>query len=108
MGYLKIKQGESYPVYITLNQDGKTLLPEMIGDLKVCIGSDFSKTYSAGGVKFDAASSRWYIHPTQEETMKLPHGRHKVTCHVKYGDGTILIADIGFILVEKSCCGEVF
>lgn len=108
MGYLKIKQGESYPVYIALNQDGETLLPEMIRDLKVCVGSEFSKTYSAGGVKFDTASNRWYIHPTQEETLKLPDESHKVTCHVKYQDGTILIVDVGHILVEGTCCGEVF
>lgn len=41
-----IMQGDSYPIYIDLLQDGSPLKPHMIDDLAVYVGKSLSKTYS--------------------------------------------------------------
>ena len=71
---ITLKQGESFRIYINLNQDGQVLTPSMISDIMFCIGSDFVKTMSNGGVEFDTSSGRWFIFPTQEETLDLSAG----------------------------------
>lgn len=105
---IKIQQGESYPIYITLTQDGVVLTPDLVVDLKVCIGDALSKTYSAGDVKFDEEMEKWYIWPTQQETIALSEDSYSVQCHVKYQDGSLLIVTVGRIHISESCCGEVF
>ena len=100
-----ITQGESYPIYIRLWQDGQTLTPAMISALKVCIGGYLSKTYGSGEVKYDPDQEEWYIWPTEEETLNLPDGSHAVCCHVKYPDGTKLIEQVGRIRVKPCGCG---
>lgn len=79
-----IMQGDSYPVYIDLLQDGASLKPFMIDDLEVYVGESLRKTYSGGGVQFDEATLRWYIRPSQEETLGLEEGVHNVVVRVKY------------------------
>ena len=66
-----IMQGDSYPIYMELTQDGAPLTPDMVAELEVCVGDKLRKLYSATEVFYDEASDRWYIHPTQEETFGL-------------------------------------
>ena len=101
-----ITQGESYPIYITLRQDGRILTPELVADVKICIGN-FHKTLSEGGVQFDAENQRWWIKPTQEETMSIPAASYMATAHVAYADGTVLITPLDYVMIRGSCCGEV-
>ena len=79
-----IMQGDSYPVFINLTQDFKTLVPEMVDDLEICVGTDLRYYWADKSVLFDTASKRWYIWPTQEETFSLDPGTHKVEIRVKY------------------------
>ena len=80
----------------------------MISDIMFCIGSDFVKTMSIGGVEFDASTGRWFIFPTQEETLDLSAGEKPLVCSIKYPDGTVIIRDLDTVRVERSICQEVF
>ena len=104
---ITIKQGESYPIYITLKQDGMILTPDLIQDLKICIG-DFHKTYRSGGVRFDEQAQQWWIHPSQEDTLSMQAGSEKICAHVKYHSGAVYILELGRANVLPGCCGEVF
>lgn len=105
---IELKKGESYRIYLNLEQDGMPLLPEMIDDLKVCIGNRFHKTFRAGGVSFDLEKKQWLIFPTQEETIKMNEGVFHLCCHVKYPDSSVIITDLDTVSIVKTCCGEVF
>lgn len=48
---ITMTQGEQRTIPFNLKQDGHALNPEMISDLKVCVGS-VSKKYSEDSVKF--------------------------------------------------------
>lgn len=102
-----IKQGESFPIYITLKQDGVILTPDMIQDLKICIGG-FHKQYSDGGVRFDDQAQQWWVHPTQAETLAMPEGTERINAHVKYHDGAVCIEQLGTATIRAGCCEEVF
>lgn len=104
----KIRQGETYPIFINLVQDRQTLTPDMIADMKVCIGKTFSKTYQTGGVGFYEKTKQWYIFPTQQETLSMPVGNHDLCVHVKYKSGYVLIDTIDRIRVLSACCDDVF
>lgn len=105
---ITIRQGESYRIIFDLQQDGQTLAPDMIEDLKICIGSDYSKTYKKNGVFFDQGTNRWYIFPTQKETLEFDPGKKPIFCHIKYQDGTILIHELDTLNVTRSVCQEEF
>ena len=105
---IKITQGESYPIFINIKQDGVQLTPDMIQDLKICVGN-LHYTYLGGGVMYDASRLSWYINPTQQETLSLDKGKNEICAHVKYQDGTVIIDDLGILAVAQGCgCGEVF
>lgn len=105
---ITIRQGDSYPIFITLNQDGYVLTPEIVQDIKVCIGESFHKTYSEGGLQFDPSRNQWYIWPTQEETLAMEEGRSTVCCHIKYHNGSVIAKDIDRVNVTPGCCEEAF
>lgn len=104
---IEITQGESFPIYIDLTQDGAILLPEMIVDLKVCLGS-FHGTYSGGRVGFDDQTLQWWIQPTAEETMAMEPGTEDICAHIKYSGGNQLTVRLGKARINESCCGEVW
>lgn len=99
-----IKQGESRIIWIRLDLNGSTLTPDRIADLEICAGNDFHKTYSSGGVFWDAATSRWYIFPTAEETMNMEADTHTVSVHLHCHDGQVLIYDIDHLTVKEHSC----
>jgi len=103
---MTIRRGESYPIYISLKQDGVILTPDMIAGLKVCLG-DLHKTYGSG-VGFDEQTMQWWIHPTQAETLAMQKGQSEVCAHVKYHNGSLYIVDLGKVNVKSGCCEEVF
>ena len=79
-----IKQGDSVGIFLNLKQNGSVLLPEYVDDIEVCVGEGLRLTAVEGTVKYDSASKRWYIWPTQEQTFNLEEGSHKVEIRVKY------------------------
>ena len=105
---ITMRQGESYRIYLNLSQNDSVLTPDMIEDLKICIGDTFSKTWKQGGVAFDETQSRWLIFPTQRETLNMREGKSKISCHVKYPDSSVIITEIDILQVLKACCKEVF
>lgn len=104
---ITIKQGESYRIPFTLKQDGQIMTPDMIQDLKVCIG-DYHFKYSDGTLRFEEQSMEWWFRPTQGETLAMPEGRTKMCAHIKYHNGDILIEDAGAVIIKQGCCGEEF
>ena len=81
---MTIMQGDSYPIYIELTQDGDVLTPDQIAELEVCVGDQLRYLYSSGGVSFDKDSNEWMIYPTQQETLGLEIGSHVVMVRVRY------------------------
>lgn len=87
---MKVMQGDSYPIYIELKQDGNCLKPEMVADLEICIGKDgesgeaLRKLHSKGEVLFEESTGLWYIHPKQEETLGLDKGHYNVEARIRY------------------------
>lgn len=100
---IKIKRGESYPIFFNIKQDGMSLTPDMISDLEIHIGEMFQKTYQGGGVFYATDRGRWYIFPTASETKALEEGLHNVCAHFTYHNGETYIKDAGRIMV--SSCG---
>ena len=84
MASVKIRQGDSYPILINVKQEGVPLTPSMVDEVEVSIGSALRKTYTSGGVGYDPSLSRWYIFPTQQETIDLEAGDYEVMVRVKY------------------------
>lgn len=85
---MKIMQGDSYPIYMELKQDGTVLTPREVNELEVCVGVDgdvrLRKLLSQEEVQFDEKTKRWYIHPTQQETLDLETGAYQVSVRIRY------------------------
>lgn len=81
---MDMMQGDSYRIPFTLVQDDRSLTPEMLFELEVCVSTHLRYLYSEGAVFYDTDSGNWYIRPTQEETLELPPGNHSVICRIKY------------------------
>lgn len=95
-----IKQGDSFPIFLDLKQDGAALTPAMVDDLEISIGEEKRYAYTEGTVKYDASSIRWYIWPTQEDTFGMEEGSHKVECRIKYKNQNTTNVN-GFVLDDK-------
>ena len=107
---MKIMQGDSYPIYIELVQDCERLTPEMVADMEVCVGDVLRKLYTKGEVLFEEETNRWYIYPTQNETMELPVGEHPVIARIRYkniGNDEVVGVNLGTISVNDSTSEEV-
>jgi hypothetical protein len=73
--------------------------------MEICIGNHLRKLYTKNEVSFDDAEKRWYIHPTQEETMAFPVGKYHAIARIRYMDVTteqIIGVDLGEIEVVDS------
>lgn len=106
---MTIMQGDSYPIYIELVQDGKRLTPEMVADVEVCVGNKLRKLYTEDEVFFEDSTNRWYIYPTQEETMELPVDEHTVIARIRYknvGKDEVVGVNLGKIKVTDSISEE--
>lgn len=84
MASIRIMQGDTYPIYLSVKQDGTVLTPSLISDMEVCIGDGLRKTYIGGGVQFDSNLQKWYVIPTQRETYALYPGTNEVVVRIKY------------------------
>lgn len=100
---MTIMQGDSYPIYIELTQEGNVLPPGMVAELEICVGEQLRKLYSEKEVCFDTESSRWYIHPKQAETLALQPSSYPVFARIRYqnaGTEEVVGLKIGQITVR--------
>lgn len=81
---ITMMQGDSYPVFIELKQGETKLDPSMVDDVEICIAEQLRKVYSEGGVWYDSETEKWYIRPSQKETLEMHEGAHEVIARVKY------------------------
>ena len=79
-----IMQGDSYPIPITLHQDGVILKPFMIEDLEVCVGDNLRKTFLSNGVFFNEETMQWTFRLSQQDTFSMDEGVHDVYVRIKY------------------------
>ena len=104
-----IMQGDSYPIYIDLVQECERLTPEMVAEMEVCVGAVLRKLHTKGEVFFEDKTKRWYIYPTQKETMELPVGDHTVIARIRYknvGNDEVVGVNLGTIRVMDSTSEE--
>lgn len=103
---MTIMQGDSYRIYINLTQNGKILTPEMIAEVEVYVGAGLRKLFSQGGVMFDKNTKRWYIHPSQEETLALQADTtYDVLVRIRYNEkepAEVVGLNVGRITVTDS------
>lgn len=107
---MKIMRGDSYPIYIELLQDNTILAPEMVAEIEVCIGESMRKLYSRNEVMFDQSSGRWYIRPSQQETLAWTESAYNVIARVKYANmdlPEVLGMNVGRINVVDTFSKEV-
>ena len=97
---ITIMQGDSYPIFLNLTQDGMVLSPDLLSDLEVYVGENLRLSYVEGTVMFDTSSKRWYIWPTQEQTFALEEGGNKVEIRAKYkNENTTNVK--GYVIVDR-------
>ena len=110
MATFKMMQGDSYPVFIDLEQYGTNLTPDMIDDLEVSVGEVLRKTFSGGGVGYDTVTAQWYIRPAQQETLDMEVGAYEVIVRVKYRNkpqADVKGITVGKIRITESYSKEV-
>lgn len=95
-----IMQGDSFPIFLNLVQDGAVLVPDMVDDLEIYVGEGLRFSYASGTVQYDNESARWYIWPTQENTFTLEEGSYKVEVRIKYKNQNTTNVN-GFTLDDK-------
>lgn len=98
---IRLKRGESYPIFFDIKQDGITLTPDMIQDLEIHIGESFRKSYLGGGVFYSADRGKWYIFPTTAETNAFEEGTTPACAHIIYQNGETYIETAGRIMVSS-------
>lgn len=86
MASIKMMQGDSYVVPIDLTLNGQKLTPDIADDVEICIGEVMRMTFSGGTVGYDLATERWYIRPTQAETIALEPDTYNAVARIKIGD----------------------
>ena len=102
---MTIMQGDSYPIYIALTQDGDVLTPDLIAELEVCVGDQLRYLYTDGNVYFDRDENQWFIHPTQQETLSLDVGSYLIAVRIRYktsGMEEVVGVNVGRIQVKDS------
>ena len=110
MGVFVMAQGDSYPIPIDLEQDGTDLTPDMIAEVEVCVGESRRYLASQGTVTYDPQLPGWYIRPSQQETISMKPGAHKVTVRVKYlntPEADVKADFAGKLVILKTNCKEV-
>lgn len=80
---ITIMQGDSYPLFLNLQQDGQLLTPAMVEDLEICVGDALRFTKSEGTLNYDPSKKMWYFWPTQEETFEM-EGIYDIYVRAKY------------------------
>ena len=108
MASIKIMQGDSYVIPVNLTLNGYPMTPDMVDDVEVCVGEGLRKTFSEGGVGYDTSKQRWYIRPTQEETLALEVEGYDVIARVKFSNGAdVKGIKVGTIVVLDTHSEEV-
>ena len=86
---MTIMQGDSYPLYFELSLGGEVLAPDLVSEMEICFGEVLRKLYSQKEIMFDKDTNRWYIWPTQEETLAMPVGGLSVIVRVRYNNASM-------------------
>lgn len=108
MASIKMMQGDSYVVPINLMLNGHPLTPDIVTDVEICVGEGLRKTFTGGGVGYDTSKQRWYIRPTQEETLALEVEGYDVIARIKFSNGAdVRGIKVGTIIVLDSHSEEV-
>lgn len=108
MATVKMMQGDSYVIPINLKLSGNPLTPDMVEDVEVCVGEKLRKTFREGSVGYDTSKQRWYIRPSQEETLGLDVEGYSVIARVKFSNGAdVKGIKVGTILILDSHSEEV-
>jgi hypothetical protein len=102
---MKILQGDSYPIPVEIKQDGIPVIPEIVEEVEITIGTEVRKTYTDGGVFYE--DEMWYFLLSQEDTFSLSGG-YDVLLRLKHpGSGNVVGTKIGKLSVEKADRKEV-
>lgn len=102
---MTIMRGDSYLIPITLTQGGNVLTPEMVKDVEIFIGKDIARKMSDGNVFFDAGQQKWFVRPTQAESLALEtDDAHDVFARIKYTNdpADVKIVRCGSIRVDDT------
>ena len=108
MAAIRIMQGDSYAIPITLTLNNAPLNPDMVAEIEICVGEDVSirKTFTAGTVYYDSAAQKWYIRPTQAETLAMDPGGYDVIARIKYRNEEL--SDVKGLLIGRIIISDTY
>lgn len=108
MATIKMMQGDSWPIFISLKSGNTVITPDLVDDMEVSLGESLRYTMSGGTVRYDVETLRWYILPTQEDTLGLDVEVYEVIARVKFkGNEYVKGIKTGSILMFDSNSEEV-
>lgn len=87
---ITIMQGDSYPLFLHLTQNGKLLTPQIVEDLELCVGDNLRYIYSEGTLAYDMSRQKWYFWPTQEDTFSMQEDC-EVYVRIKYPNNPTMV-----------------
>lgn len=89
MASLKIMQGDSYAVFVSLylKQTGEPITPDMVSEVEITVGESLRKTYTAKEVLYDSNQKQWYFIPTQIDTFAMDPDSYEVQVRPKFSNG---------------------
>lgn len=112
MATIKMMQGDSYAVFVSLKlkDTGEPITPDMVSEVEIMVGESLRKTYSSGTVRYDEDEMQWYFIPTQEETLALDPDNYEVQARPKFANGDYSFVKgitVGNILIVDANSNEV-
>lgn len=104
---IKIMQGDSYDIPVSVTQDDVTVTPEMVTDIEISVGSDIQKRYSNGEVYY-GEDGQWYFRLSQEETFAMEDSYEVYVRAVYSGDPSDVVGvRAGAIIMQETGSTEV-
>lgn len=82
--HIKIHQGDSYAIPITLIQEGVPLEAGLLSELEIFVGSAITRRLSDGGVMQQDGDTDYYIKLTKAETRAMRPGHYDVAVRATY------------------------
>lgn len=100
---MRINQGRTYDVLITLKLDeGTVITPDNVSAVEITLGG-FKYNYPEGRVTYDDA---WALRLEQEDTLRMA-GVLPLAARVKTAGGDVIGADLGVVVVSEGHSREV-
>lgn len=98
---LRIMQGDSYGIPITIEFDGGIGTPDNLLDVEVVLG-DIKKSYSEGKLTFDDENNQYIFPLTQTDSLAMAASYNRAQIRIKLMTGEVIGQVIENLVVDRS------